>query len=180
MESAFAWIGWIMEWFGQFIPRIVIVPTTHAAIKFRRGDEVIPLSAGLHFYWPLITVFKQYPIAMQSMDLRPQKLTTADDRAVLVGAMISYRIVDIEKALAHTWDPDSTIADAALRVATRVVLGLHWAELKNKAQKRTLDTMLKNEAQRVLEKYGVEVIEMTLTDLALTKVYSLVQSTNVI
>lgn len=180
MESAFAWIGAVMEWVGAWIPRIVIIPTTHAAIKFRRGDEVIPLKAGLHVYWPLVTLLKQYPIAMQSMDLRPQKLTTGDDKSVLVGAMISYRIANIEKALAHTWDPDSTIADAALRVATRVVLSLHWGELKNKAQKRTLDTMLKNEAQRVLERYGVEVIEMTLTDLALTKVYSLVQSTNVI
>lgn len=169
-----------MEWFGQFVPRIVIVPTTHAAIKWRRGDEVHALSAGLHVYWPLVTIFKQYPIAMQSMDLRPQKLTTGDNKTVLVGAMISYRITDIEKVLAHTWDADATIADAALRVATRIVLSLHWEELKNKAKKRTLDTMLKNEAQRVLERYGVEVIEMTLTDLALTKVYSLVQSTNVI
>jgi regulator of protease activity HflC (stomatin/prohibitin superfamily) len=178
MDSALAWIGQIAEWIGRWIPRLEIVSVTHAAVKFRRGNEVTSLPAGLHVYWPLITEFRTYPIARQTVDLRPQKLTTKDDRTVLVGALIAYIITDIEKILAHTWDPEETLRDAALRAVTRVVLGFTWEELKQEARKGTLDTKLRKEAQKALLPYGVEVQEMSLTDLAATKVYSLVQSSN--
>lgn len=180
MEGAFAWISAIVDWLGKFFPRFPIVPKTHRAVKFVRGDKVVPLEPGVHVYWPLVTEFLRYPVTRQTLDLRPQKLTTADDRTVLIGAMISYEIDDITKALVDTYNVDSTIHDAALRVATRIILTLTWDELKSEARRRTLDTKLRNEAQRVLGDYGVNVIEMSLTDLAVTKVYSLAQSTNVI
>lgn len=178
MENAFAWLGAIMEWLGAFVPRVEILPTTDGAVKFVRGSKVVPLKPGLHVYWPFTTKFIKLPVVAQTLDLRPQKLTTKDDRTVIVGGLISYEIEDIRKALAETWNVDATIKDAVLRAVTRTVLGLTWDELKEKARKGTLDTVLRNEAKRVLEDYGVRVLEMSLTDLATTKVYSLVQATN--
>jgi hypothetical protein len=68
MESAFAWIGQIAEWIGQWIPRRAILDTTEGAIKYtgfflpRRlrvrfrgfdGDMKISVcEAGIHWYWP--------------------------------------------------------------------------------------------------------------------------------
>lgn len=180
IESAFGWIGQLVGWIGAWIPRLEIVPTTHGAVKFRRGDEVVALGPGLHFWWPLITEFRKYPTAIQTVDLRPQKLTTKDDQTVLVGALIAYTITDIAAGLAHTWDLEETLRDGALRAVTRVVLGLTWEELKQEARKGTLDTKLRREAQKALTQYGAEVSEMSLTDITRTKVYSLVQSTNLI
>lgn len=178
MESALGWLGAIMDWIGQFIPRIEILPTTDGAVKFVRGSRVVPIGAGLHVYWPLTTKFIRLAVATQTLDLRPQKLTTADDKTVIVGGLISYEIEDIKKALADTWNVDATIKDASLRAVTRTVLSLSWDELKSKARKGTLDTILRNEARKALEPYGVRVLEMSLTDLATTRVYSLVQATN--
>ncbi len=178
MDQAFAWIGAITEWFGKFIPRVVVLPVTDRAVKFVRGKKVVPLEPDLHVYLPFTTKFVQLPVVAQTLDLRPQKLTTADDKTVIVGSLISYEIVDIQKALAETFHVDSTIRDSVLRAVTRVVLGLSWNDLREMARKGTLDTRLKNEAQKALDPYGVRVIQMSLTDLAITKVYSLVNSNN--
>jgi regulator of protease activity HflC (stomatin/prohibitin superfamily) len=178
MESAFAWLGSVMEWIGAFIPRVEILPTTDGAVKFVRGHKIVPLGPGLHVYWPLTTKFTRLAVVQQTLDLRPQKLITKDDRTVVVSGIISYEIGDIKKALADTWNVDATIKDAVLRATTRTVLALTFEELKEKARKGTLDTILRNEARKALEQYGVNVIEMSLADFAPTRVYSLVQATN--
>jgi regulator of protease activity HflC (stomatin/prohibitin superfamily) len=179
MEAALSWIGTVVEWFGQFIPRFTIVPPTHGAIRYNSRSRVTTaLTDGWHFYWPALHYFQSYPVKNQTADLRPQKLTTKDDKTVLVGALVSYEIIDVEAILAHTWDAEDTTRDRALRAVTRVVLSHTWEELKQEARRGTLDTKLKHQAQKALDSYGVKVTEMSLTDLTLTRVFSLVQSTN--
>lgn len=179
MGEALAWIGELVQWFARFIPRFEIIPPTHAAIRYNsRTDEVTALKSGWHWYWPVLHDFQRYPVKRQTIDLRPQKLTTKDDKVILVGALIAYEIKDIKAILAETWDAEETTRDSALRATTRVVLGLAWDELKEEARKGTLDTKLRREAQKALEPYGVSVLEMSLTDLTPTRVYALVQSTN--
>jgi regulator of protease activity HflC (stomatin/prohibitin superfamily) len=179
MESALAWIGELVNWFGQFIPRFQIVPPTHAAIRYNsRTRHTQSLADGWHWFWPVLHHFHFYPVKRQTIDLRPQKLTTKDNITVIAGSLITYEIVDIEAILAHTWDAEETTRDAALRAASRVVPALEWEELKEEQRKGTIDTKLKHQAQKALEPYGVKVLEMSLTDLAKTKVYALVQSTN--
>lgn len=180
MDAAFAWLGNIMTWFGDFIPKVVVLPTTDRAVKFVGGSRVVAMEPGFHVYWKFRTRWVQLPVVAQTLDLRPQKLVTADDKTVLIGSLVSYEINDITKALAETWNVDATIKDAVLRAGTRVVLAHDWEGLKNEARKGTLDTKLRGEAQKALEPYGVRVLEMSLTDLAPTKVYSLAQATNVI
>ena len=197
MDAALAWVGWIAEWFAKWVPKVEIVPTTHKAVKFRRGDEVIPLGPGVHVYWPLITEFRVYDFAVlglangtfevrvfasarQAVDLRPQVLTLKDDKTVLLGALITYEIEDIEKALAHTWDIEESVKDSALSAATEVCAALTWPELKELQQTGKINIRLRASARNVLRDYGVNVIKMNLTDLALAKVYKLVQSNNTI
>lgn len=180
MDSALAWVGWIAEWLGKWIPRIEIIPTTHKGVKFRRGNEVHALEPGLHIYWPLITEFRVYATARQAVDLRPQVLTLKDGTTVLIGALITYEIDDIEKALARTWDVEESVRDSALSAITEVCLPLSWSELKELAHSNKLNIKLRASARPVLAEYGVKVLKLTLTDLAITFVAKLVQSTNTI
>jgi len=180
MEAAFSWIGAIVEWLGQWVPRLVIIPTTHGAVKFRMGSQVIPLKPGLHFYWPLITRLETYAVARQTTDLRPQKFTLKDDTTVTVGAVITYEIVDIEKILAFTWDADNTVIDVALSAVTSTVVGLTWEQLRELTISGALAIRLRQEARKVLEPFGVRVIKMNLTDMAKSRVINLVTSTNII
>lgn len=178
MESALAWVGQIAAWIGQWIPRWVILDPTMGAVKYVRGQRVIPLSAGIHFYWPVTTTMETYPVARQADDLRSQTIVTTDDKTVVVGGMIVYRVPEPVKLLPTTFRPQQAIKDIALTCIHDVCCRMSWADLKKGQQKGTLDTKLRNEARYQLEEYGVEVIKVQLTDLAPARVYKVMQSTS--
>ncbi len=177
MGDAFAWIGQIVEWLGQFIPRLRIIRTTHQGIKWVKGKHPKVLHPGLAVYWPLVTEFLEYPTARQGVELRSQTIVTTDDKVIIVAGILVYSVPDIMKLCAETFDPDQTIRDLTLSAVHDVCCKLSWEELKQGQRKGTLDTKLRNTAKDALQDYGVDVLMLTLTDLAPGRVLRLVQST---
>lgn len=177
MDGALAWIGQIAEWIGRLIPRLVIIRTTHSAIKFVRGWKVVKIGPGLHFYWPMITDLVTYPTVRQAEELRGQTIVTTDDKTLLVAGLSIHEVEDLEKLIAHTYDPQQTIKDITLTAVHDVCCRLSWEEIKAEQRRGTLDTKLKNEAQKALGSYGVRVTKLMLTDLAPCRVLKLVQTT---
>lgn len=176
MEGALGWISAIAEWFGQFIPRWVIVPTTMGAVKFVRGSRVVKLSAGWHLYWPLTTQMTIYPVVRQANDLRAQTIVTKDNHTAVIAGLIVYEVSDIEALVAQTFDPDDTIRDIALSAIHDACIQYTWDGLHLAAQSGALDRDLLKETRRNLERYGVRVLKMALTDLAPCRVFRLVQT----
>lgn len=179
MEGAFAWIGQIIEWFGKFLPRWVILDTTEGAVKFVKGKHPKALGPGIHWYWPVCTTLQEYPTARQADNLRTQTIVTRDDRVVAVGGMLVYDVVDIQKLLAYTHNAATTVTDIALTAVHDVCCQMSWEELKDEQRRGTLDTKLKNTTQRALNEYGVRVIKTMLTDLAPCRVLKLMASQEV-
>jgi hypothetical protein len=155
MDKAFAWIGYIVEWLGQFFPRWKVIPTTHGWIKWVRGFKVKVGGPGIVWWWPATTEIEGYPVA--------------------VSGMLVYEVSDIEKLLGHTFDPDDTVKDIAQSALTDVLGHMSWPDIK-KGQGKTLDTKLKNAAKKELEDYGVNVLKCSLTTLALCRVHRLITS----
>jgi regulator of protease activity HflC (stomatin/prohibitin superfamily) len=176
MDAALGWIGQLVEWLGMFIPRRIIIDTTHAGVKWVMGKRVVPLAPGLHFYWPLLTEYRTYPTARQAADLRTQTLMTTDGKTLVVGGLIVYEIHDIEAILAHTWDPEQTIKDIALSAIHEVLVRQSWIDIRTGQEQGTLNLKLRKRVRQELGKYGVKVLKVTLTDLAQTRVYKLMQS----
>lgn len=188
MEGAFAWIGRIAEWVGQFIPRRLVIDTRHQATKWntlllrdlvrfrwRPEAKVSILQPGFHVYWPVVTEVEEYPVKRQSVVLSPQVVTTTDGFEVLVSGLLVYSIDDLIKLQAETWDPEDTIREIALSgvhdVCCRQSLDYLRAE-----QGKKLDTLLRQEVRKDLAEYGVQVIKVTLTTMARTQVARVVQS----
>ena len=113
MENAFGWLGSMIEWVGQLIPRIILVPPTHAGVKFVYGSRVKVLQSGLHFYWPVVTTYHLYPIVRQTNNLSAQTLMTKDNKSIIISAIIIFSVQNIEKALVKSWDIDDTVSDIA-------------------------------------------------------------------
>lgn len=180
MEQALGWIGAIIEWVGQFFPRWKVIDTRHAWIKWVHGKRIETGGAGIVWYWPAVTQFYFHPTARQNFDLRAQTVTTADEVPVLVGGLISYQIVDIEKAVGLTWDTDETIRDTALTALHDVVSSKTWTELRDPSKSKELRRELREEAKKALEPYGVRVLKLSLTDLAKTRVLKIAMSNDVI
>jgi hypothetical protein len=178
MESALAWIGQIAAWFGQWIPRWVILDTTEGAVKYVRGKRPVVCLAGIHWYWPVLSTWVPYPVARQGDKLETQTIETADDKTIIVGGMLVYSVSDLAALVTTTHSPSATIKDIALTAVHDICCQMTWAELGAEQRRGTLDTKLKNAAQRALSDYGVKVIKLMLTNLARTRVLKVAQSVN--
>lgn len=178
MDSALAWIGQIAEWLGRFIPRREIVDVTEGGVKFVRGNEPKYCGPGIHWYWPWMSTWFAYPTARQADRLQTQTMTTEDGKVIIVGGMIVYAVEDLLQLATTTYLPEKAVKDISLTAIHDVVCNMTWDDLQQQQRKGTLDTKLKNAAQRQLSDYGVKVIKLMLIDLAPTRVLRLSQSTS--
>lgn len=177
MDNAFAWLSNLIEWFGQLIPRWVLIDPTERGIKFVWGSRVVIVEPGIVWYWPAVTRFMVHPVVRQSNNLKTQTITLKDGKTAAVGGMCVFEIKDIEAAFVHTYDTDETIRDITLSAIHDVCCILTWEEMTEQQRTGELDRKLKAEARKELERYGVRVLKMTLTDLAPVRVLKIVQAT---
>src|SRR3990167_3186691 len=150
MDSALAWIGQIAQWFGQLIPRWMIIPTTHRGLKFVGGSRVVVAPPGIMWYWLARTEAVMYPVALQTTILRTQTLTTADDKTITVGGLIEFEIDDLGKLYPFIYEPDQLIEDIALAAVNAVVCDKTWDELKALNRSGRLARQLTSEARQLL------------------------------
>lgn len=165
MDSAFAWIGSIVEWFGNFIPRVKIVRSTHGGLRFRRGKIVREIKPGLCIYLPLITEVEIMPVARQTHNLPSQSLLTKDGKQVVVGGVVVYAIADIVACLSRNWDVSDTISDITMLAIAEVVTKHDLAHLLDKLTDK-IQTELTRVTRRKLAVYGVKVYRVGVTDFS--------------
>lgn len=164
MELALGWIGEIFRALLLFVPRLLIVKATHGGVKFVRGRKIVPIQPGLHIYWPLVTECVSVPVMRQTTNLAPQVLITADSQVIGVSGILVYEVEDASKLLTACWDYDETIRDHCLAAIKQVVT----ANALNFLIHNTHDTdhMLTRQLRRMLKRFGVRVIRVTLSDIA--------------
>lgn len=193
MDGALAWIGQLVEWVGKFFPRWSLLDTTEGAVKFegfflprewrvRLGGfdgamRVTFCGPGMHWFWPATTAFQIYPTAYQTDNLPSQTMETEDNIAITVGGMVTYTVPDLTKLLTQTHSAMKMVQVLTLTAIHEVCCRMTWDQLKAEQRKGTLDTKLRNAAQKLLTPFGVKVEECSLTDMAKTLVFRLIQST---
>lgn len=165
METAFAWLGEIMHWIGKWFPRLVIVRSTHAGVRFRHGARPSPLLPGLRMYWPLVTEIEIIPTARQTHNLPTQALLTSDGRKVVVSGVVVYRINDIVATIARNWDVSDTLNDISMVAITKIVT-THPLEYLLQHLTDEVQEKLTHETRRRLRRYGVAVYWTALTDFS--------------
>ena len=173
MEAAFAWIGWIFEWLGKLIPRLLIVRSTHGGVKFVGGSKVKELKPGLHVYWPVVTEVEVIPVARQTHNLVTQVLMTKDGKSIVIGAVVIYEINSIVDALSNNWDVSDTISDVTQMAVVNIVNGWDFAELQKELGAK-VENELSIETRRQLKPFGVKVIRCGVSDFSLCRVHRVI------
>ncbi len=179
MDSAFAWIGQAVEWFGKFIPRWIILDTTEGACKYVYGSEVKVCGPGIHWYWPVTTYWQGYPTARQTDRLEAQVMETTDGVTFMVSGTLTYEVTDLGKLLPVVHSPGTHVVDSAMAAVHDVCCDMDWVTLKAEQRHATrLKTKLKASAQSQLTEYGIRVIKLQLNTLARCRVLKVSQSTS--
>jgi regulator of protease activity HflC (stomatin/prohibitin superfamily) len=177
VESALAWVGQLAEWLGSFVPRWVVLDTTTGAVKYVKGVPKMCEPGAVHFYWPATTLWYTYPVARQTDRLESQTMETTDAKTFIVAGTITYCVTDLMALLTQTHSATTNTRELAASAVHDICCEYTWAELQEKQRKGTLKTELKNEAQKQLKDYGVQVLKLQLTSLARARVLKISQST---
>ena len=170
MDSALGWIGQIAAWVRQFIPKWIIIPTTHGGVKWVRGKRLVELTPGIHWYWPVVTVLQTYPIVRQSVDLRPQVMVAADAKTFSAGVVVTYTVADLKQLLSTTFDPDEVMSEISLAAIYSVLTTLTLEEL----QTNDISSALTEAIQELVTPYGVHVVRAALTEMSPCRVVKLI------
>lgn len=172
MESALGWIGDLVAWIVNWLPALEVIPKTHAGVKFVRGWKTKELKPGMHWYWPITSKIITAPVVRQSLQLKGQTLTCADQKCLYISVVLVYEIHDIYEALVETWDFDETIEDIAQKSTASRVSEYDRDFLLTHGEDFLAD--LKDWVEDRLTAYGVTLLSVGIVDLAPTRVYRVV------
>lgn len=154
------------------ISSLFIVKETEYAIRFRLGEVVAAdYEPGLHWKIPFINNIRKFDNRLQTMDMRPEQMNTAEQKFVEVDYYVKWRIMDPR---------DYYVATRGDQVVTRARLSeLIRNDLRDEFAQRTLSEVVSEErremmeelvvrADRRFEDFGIDVIDVRIKRIELT------------
>lgn len=176
----------LVELVSQFIQLFVfmrVVDCYEQAVLLRLGKFKKVLQPGPHFVIPFMvdTVLKANAV-MDTMELPPQAFATRDGIDCVTTAVVTFRIRDISKFLLEVEDAESVLADATRGPIRQVLCAKTWTELQEGGS--AIDEEITKVARRKAFQLGVEITNVSLSDLIRTTAYrvllggTLMQTTN--
>ena len=172
---ALDWIGYIIEWIGNFIPRIAHIKKTHKGVMYTRSGAKI-VDAGMHVYLPLWTSLELYPIKRQTLNIPPQTLTTKNGETLLVAVAVIYYINDVYRALVGTYELQDTISDICQQSVKYCILQHSFDEIIQNQEE--IDEEICADISSSVIDYGVGIENAFITDIAKVKVLKIVSYNN--
>lgn len=157
------WIDRLFSAATSVLPHVLNIPCTHKGVAFTFG-RCKALEPGIHVYWPIVTTINTFPIKLQTIDLKNQKLTTSCGQTVAVRGFVAITICDILKALSETWDIERVVVDKAEPIIRHAVESSCFDELTG--DPCLLDDELLRELQPMLLEHGVQVECMSISSLS--------------
>ncbi len=173
MEALFSWLSNLINFFGNFIPRLRICKKNYQGVKYVRGKNVKIISPGLFMYWPLTTEFDLTPVAPQILNLTVQTLLTKDNKTIIGDGCVCYKIADVEKYLVDNYDSPECLNQVALASVRDVIMFRSLDDIQN--DREEIDECLTESAKELLEdQFGVQILYVKLVSCAPARVINLV------
>jgi regulator of protease activity HflC (stomatin/prohibitin superfamily) len=167
VDKAFGWIGEIFQTLLRLVPWLVIVPATHAGVAFVHGHRIKKWDPGLHWYWPVATSYKLMMTVRQTQKIQSKVIMSSDHKTIIVGALVTYYVDDIIAALAHIADLASDVIERSQGAILNEVSNHTLEEIQ--ADRAAFNAKLNEVAGAALNGYGVQILQIQLTELAPTR-----------
>lgn len=167
-------IDLIIQWISDILP-LVIIPSYEAGVLLRCGKFKKELNKGLHFKIPFFDEVLRQHIVVTTLSLPAQSLYTSDNQNIVVKGVIKYKISDVQIFLLEVYDAKDAISDMTMSIIKNVIIGLPFA----KCLDVELDNLLTKKVRSESKKWGVEIQQVTLTDIAPIKSFRIINDTEI-
>ena len=141
----------------------VILDEYERGVILRWGRKHRALGPGWHWRWPLgIENYLSASVVTDTCRMPPQSLTTADGVSIVVSAVITSHVVDVEKLLLECEDKDQAMLDSAFAVIARLVTTNKWEDIHTERFANRMTLHVKRKAER----FGIAVESVAFADVA--------------
>ena len=163
----------IIEFIEDILPFTVIL-YYNKGVRLRLGKPRGVLEHGFHWKIPFADNIITHMVKPTTMNLVEQSVTTKDNVSVVVKAVIKYEVADVEKLLLEVNDPVDAIADMVQGIIREKIINRNYSELNDGVLTSEISRSAKIEAK----KWGISILDITLTDLAQMRSIRLLNTTN--
>jgi regulator of protease activity HflC (stomatin/prohibitin superfamily) len=162
----------LSNWWSQVTP-VVIVPVYEEAVLLRVGKFLKILKPGLHFKIPLFDEVISQHVVVTTISLAAQSLYTKDKQNIVCKGVIKYRIADVKIFLLEVYDAQDAISDMTLSIIKKIITSASLEECIDPE----IDNLLTKKVRVEARKWGVDVQQVTLTDIAPIRSFRLINDT---
>jgi regulator of protease activity HflC (stomatin/prohibitin superfamily) len=159
----------LSNWWYQIVP-FVIIRDYEAAVLLRFGRFQSVLQPGFHFKYPFFDEVIDQHVVVTTLSLDAQSLYTKDKQNIVVKGVIKYKIADVKTFLLEVYDAQDALSDMSQSIIKNVIMSMTLEECTDSELDNTLTKKVRVEAR----KWGVEVQQVTLTDLAPIRSFRLI------
>lgn len=160
-------MGWHQIW------PLFIIEQYNKGVLLRNGVFKRVLEPGLHWKAPFIDSYMECIVVPTTINLPSQSLTTKDEKNLVVRSVIKYQVIEVDTYLLGVYDAVDALADMTMSIIKRAVMDSSWEECKS----NDLDNSITTKARREAKKWGIEIIQVTLTDIGQIRSFKLFNDT---
>jgi regulator of protease activity HflC (stomatin/prohibitin superfamily) len=151
----------LTHWWLQLTP-VIIIRDYEEAVLLRYGKFKAVLKPGIHVKIPMFDEVIDQHVVITTLSLDAQSLYTLDKQNIVVKGVIKYKISDVKTFLLEVYDAQDALSDMSQSIIKNVIMSMTMDECTDSELDNTLTKKVRVEAR----KWGVEVQQVTLTDLA--------------
>lgn len=151
----------IAQWIENFLP-VVIVPSYEEGVHLRFGKFKRVISSGIYFKIPLFDEVIRQHVVVTTLSLPAQSLYTLDKQNFVVKGVVKYKIADVKTFLLEVYDAKDALSDMTMSIIKNIVISIP----AEKCIDPELDNLLTKKTRVEAKKWGVDIQQVTLTDVA--------------
>jgi len=159
----------ITEWWAYLMPAIII-PNYEEAVLLRNGKFIKVLGPGFHVKLPIFDEVISHHVVVTTLSLSSQSLYTQDKQNIVVKGVIKYKIADVKIFLLEVFDAQDALADMTQSIIKNIIITTPLEQCLD----LELDNLLTKKVRVEARKWGVEIQQVTLTDIAPIRSYRII------
>lgn len=140
-----------------------IVEQFNEAVQLRFGKLYKHRTGGVYSKIPFVDTVYEHAIVPTTMPLSSQSLVTRDDKNIVVKGIIKFKVSNVETFLLQVWGASEAIEDMTKAIIKKVITSHSWEDCK----KLDIDNQITIKARIEAKKWGIEILQVTLTDIGL-------------
>lgn len=134
-------------------------------IFLRMGKFKKVVKPGVVWKLPFIDKIECQTIVTTTLSVPTQSVITKDKKALVVKAVVKYKIVDVEKFMLTVYDAHDAIGDTAQSIIKTLIAEKDFDECTSNDFDNSVTKKLRNEVKH----WGIDIEKVTLTDIGQIK-----------